>query len=70
MDHHACLGSDRFEKLQLMKLAWRGDLVDISVLNSEQIEVVEDEAEFPELLCDDEEYNQWDQEDNEFNKWV
>ena len=47
-----------------------GDLVDISVWNSEQIKVVEDKAEFAELLHDDEEYNWWDQEDNEFNKWV
>ena len=69
-DRHARLGSDRFEELQLMKFAWRGDLVDISVWNSEQIKVVEDKAKFAELLHDDEEYNWWDQEDNKFNKWV
>ena len=35
------MGSKRFEELQLMKFAWRGQITDTASSNSDQVEVVE-----------------------------
>jgi hypothetical protein len=39
-DRQASLGANWFEKLQLMKFAWWGKIMDITSSNSGQIEVV------------------------------
>ena len=47
-----------------MKFAWRTDLVDISWLNAQQVEEVdEDFQEFGELLREEKEGREWDDED-------
>jgi hypothetical protein len=40
-DHCACLGADWFEQLQVLKSAWKDDILDIVAWNSAMIEEVE-----------------------------
>lgn len=49
-DRRSCLGSDRFEELQVMKSAWKDSIFDFATWNSEE---VEDISEFEELLIED-----------------
>jgi hypothetical protein len=45
-DHRSRLGAEKFEKLQIMKSAWRNKITDLAALNSNFIEM----HEFEELL--------------------
>ncbi|KIM62265.1 hypothetical protein SCLCIDRAFT_120139 [Scleroderma citrinum Foug A] len=53
-DRHSCLGSGRFEELQVLKHAWNHTLIDCAGMNSDNIEDVNIE-DFKELL-------EWDKE--------
>ena len=63
-DHRARLGADRFEQLQVLKSAWKDDILDIMAWNSAVIEEVEADVmmEYRELLAVDDEAAQWDKE--------
>jgi hypothetical protein len=56
------LKAEVFEELQMLKAAWRAQTVDLSRLNSEEIEEVLDPA-FEDLFLADEELRQWEMED-------
>jgi len=43
------LGAQRFEELQLMKFAWRHNVIDVAAWNSNEIEQV-DIVEYKDLL--------------------
>jgi hypothetical protein len=60
-DHRARLGPHLFEKLQLMKVLWRGLTVNLAQLNSDIIEEIVDNGE--DLLLADEELTLWDEDD-------
>ena len=54
-DQRSCLGSDRFEQLQILKHRWRNTIVDCATFNSSQL----DEhylQNFEELYLVDEEF--------------
>jgi hypothetical protein len=53
------LGSERFEQLQVLKFAWRKDLVDHAGWNSEQVEEFEMD-EYKEMLMADVDAGEWD----------
>jgi hypothetical protein len=55
-DHRARLGADRFEHLQVLKSAWKDDILDIAAWNSAVM------MEYRELLAVDDEAAQWDKE--------
>jgi hypothetical protein len=59
-DQWASLGSKQFEKLQLMKFAWRGKIMDIASLNSDEVEIV-DLDKYREML-------EYDVQEYEFEK--
>jgi hypothetical protein len=61
-DRRARLKAEVFEELQMLKAAWRAQTVDLSRLNSEEIEEVLDPA-FEDLFLADEELRQWEIED-------
>lgn len=63
-DHRARLGADQFEQLQVLKSAWKDDILDIAAWNSAVIEEVEADVmmEYRELLAVDDEAAQWDKE--------
>ncbi|KAG6905515.1 hypothetical protein DXG01_002278 [Tephrocybe rancida] len=61
-DCHAHLGAKTFEQLQIMKLAWCNNIMDLAALNSKHIEEVSLE-QFEELLEMDYEYGEWDKEE-------
>jgi uncharacterized Zn finger protein len=61
-DRRARLKAETFEQLQMLKAAWRAEVVDLSQLNSEIVEEVPDQ-EFEDLFLADEELMRWDQED-------
>jgi hypothetical protein len=58
-DRRARLGADRFEQFQIMKSAWRKDLVDLAACNSAEVEEV-DLAEFEDMLREDVDASEWD----------
>jgi len=60
-DRRACLGSERFEEILIMKSAWGGNLVDWAALNSSEVEEI-DLVEYEELLDADEKVMDWDLE--------
>jgi hAT family C-terminal dimerisation region len=60
----ASLGAKRFEELQIMKFAWRNNIVDLAAWNSGQIEV--DLDEYSEMLEADELVNDFDKPEDEF----
>ena len=39
-DHHSCLGSIRFEELQVLKHVWRNLVVSLATINSQDIQEV------------------------------
>jgi hypothetical protein len=51
-DQRARLGAQKFEEIQLMKFAWRQDVVDIAAWNSSEVEQV-DVEEYKDLLAAD-----------------
>ena len=63
-NHHAHLGVDQFEQLQILKLAWKDDILDIAAWNPTEIEEVKADMmnEYQELLAVDNEAAQWDKE--------
>jgi hypothetical protein len=61
----ASLGAKRFEELQVMKFAWRNNVVDLAAWNSGQIEEV-DLDEYCEMLEADELANDFDKPADEF----
>ncbi|RDB23356.1 Zinc finger BED domain-containing protein DAYSLEEPER [Hypsizygus marmoreus] len=62
-DRRARLGTERLEELQIMKSAWRGNIVDFAALNSREIEVVELELkEYEDFLIEDEAQAEWEKE--------
>ena len=67
-DRRASLGAKRFEELQVMKFAWRRNVVDIAACNSRQIEEVNLEHldEYAEMLDADELAAEFDKLEDEF----
>ena len=63
-EQQACLGSDHFEELLIMKSLWHGTIVNWAAANSESVEEV-DLAEYEELLDADVQARMWDDEDKE-----
>lgn len=61
-DRRARLKAEVFEQLQVVKAAWREQIIDLAKLNSEEMEEVTDE--FEELFFADEELRRWDKEEN------
>ena len=61
MDQCACLGDAWFEELQLMKFAWRSDIVDLAAWNLQDAEEV-DIIEYETLFQADVEEAEWDKE--------
>ena len=63
-NHHACLGADQFEQLQVLKSAWKEDILNIAAWNSAVTEEVDVSymKEYQELLAVDDEAVQWDKE--------
>jgi hypothetical protein len=51
-DRRARLGAQRFEELQIMKFAWRQNVIDVAAWNSDEIEQVAVE-EYKDLLIAD-----------------
>ena len=39
-DFHSCLGSKKFEELQIMKFAWRNTVPDLAAWNSNEVEEI------------------------------
>jgi hypothetical protein len=62
IDQRARLKAEVFEELQILKVAWCAHIVDLSRLNSEEVEEVLDPV-FKDLFLADEERLQWDLED-------
>jgi hypothetical protein len=60
-DRCARLKADIFEQLQIVKVAWRVQVVDLVQLNFEETEEVLDDYE--DLFLEDEELQQWDEEE-------
>jgi hypothetical protein len=60
-DRRARLKAEVFEHLQIVKAAWRAQIVDLARLNSEETEEVLDDYE--DLFLGDEELRQWDEEE-------
>jgi uncharacterized Zn finger protein len=63
-DRRARLKAEVFEELQMLKAAWRTDVVDLSQINSDVVEEVLDD-EFEDMRLEDEELMRWDHEDFE-----
>ncbi|KAF8871100.1 hypothetical protein BD779DRAFT_1454530, partial [Infundibulicybe gibba] len=59
-NRRARLGTERFEEMQIMKSAWRGDITDIVRLNSDKVEEVFDYQDYVGLLSDDVAMVEWD----------
>ena len=61
-DRRARLGSDRFEQLQIMRSAWKDDIVDLAAWN--MLTQVEDvDVKLYESILDDEKHAiEWDRE--------
>jgi hypothetical protein len=57
--HCASLGTKRFEELQIIKFAWRQDIIDLAAWNSAQVEEVALD-EYLELLKVDKQTAGWD----------
>ena len=60
-DHRARLGVIHFEELQVMRAAWKDNIVDLATWNSGEIEDV-DMTEFESLLTEDIAVSAWDEE--------
>ena len=61
MDHCACLGVVHFEELQVLRAAWKDNIVDLATWNSGEIEDV-DMTKFESLLTEDIAASAWDEE--------
>ena len=61
----ASLGAKRFEELQIMRFAWRNNIVDLAAWNSGQTEEV-DLDEYCEMLEGGELVNDFDKPEDEF----
>ncbi|KIJ09744.1 hypothetical protein PAXINDRAFT_157818 [Paxillus involutus ATCC 200175] len=61
-NHHSRLGSENFEKLQVMKHTWRSNIKDLATCNSTKAEEVQLEG-FKELLVCDAEMMEWDNDE-------
>ena len=52
-----------FEELQIMKLAWKNNIRDLTAWNLSQVEEIDDElGEYRDLLAADGEQAKWDEE--------
>jgi uncharacterized Zn finger protein len=61
-DRRARLKAATFEELQMLKAAWRSDIVNLSKINSDVVEEVTDQS-FEDMIIADNELAQWDRED-------
>jgi hypothetical protein len=67
----AQLGAERFEELQIMKCAWRNNILDCASSNSAYVEEVNDDMkEYEDLLAADKELGEWDQTEDENLSWI
>ena len=67
MDRRAQLGADKFENLQLMKSAWKKNLVDVAAWNSNQVEEVEEDCRvYTKLLREDVLISSWAETEGSF----
>ena len=64
-DRRARLSPEVFEELQVLKFAWRGELVNLAVRNAKETEEIDD---FTGYLAEDTEMRNWEMESNEI--WV
>ncbi|KAG6903295.1 hypothetical protein DXG01_000600, partial [Tephrocybe rancida] len=60
-DHRARLGSEMFEKLQILKHIWRPELVDTARSNSDELNSISIAA-YESLLAADSELDGWDKQ--------
>src|SRR4051794_22909761 len=60
-NHRARLGVVRFEELQVLRAAWKDNIVDLAAWNSGVVEDV-DMTEFESLLTEDISATAWDEE--------
>ena len=60
-DQHSHLGLEWFEELQMMKSAWKDQVINLAALNSQYVADV-DLTEFRELLAEDVIAAEWDKE--------
>jgi len=58
-DHHAHLSPAVFEELQILKFAWCDKLINWAVLNTEEVEDIEEI--FMHFLVEDDEMREWEQ---------
>ena len=61
-DHRSCLGLKLFEQLQVLKHAWRSQIVDFADSNSNEVDEVEVLQEFQDMLDDENEQEGWEAE--------
>ena len=61
----AQLGAERFEELQVMKFAWRSDIVDWASWNTTAVEEVDEMREYADYMAADEEQQAWDREEDD-----
>ena len=58
---------DKFENLQIMKSAWKKDLVDLTAWNAGQIEEIDGDIQmYEELIRKDALINSWAEQDGSF----
>jgi len=62
MDRRARLGSQVFEELVIMNLAWGPELYDMAAWNTTQVEEVNSLFDFKEMLVEDADCLAWDKE--------
>jgi len=61
-DSHSRLGDNLFEELQIMKHAWKDDIVDLAAWQSQEIEDVQDTSLYETLLQEDLAAAEWGEE--------
>jgi hypothetical protein len=64
-DRRASLGPVVFEQLVIMKSVWGPDLYDMAAWTASQVEEVESQFDFEELLLEDEDLSAWVEPDVE-----
>jgi len=65
VDQWASLGAECFEELQIMKFAWRKNIIDVAAWNSGKVEEV-DLDEYEEMLAADIWADEFDKGEDEF----
>jgi len=68
MKQRVQLGAKHFEKLQIIKFAWRNNVTDLAFSNSAQIEEIDNGMKkYKDLLAANEKQGKWDQSKDEIS---